>query len=346
MAKSVLIIVLSGLVLSISGGEKGLPKEMRKSLINGNSAYMVEIERGVVPESKQLPGKSYFKGFEVVNQFEVSDDDLRQLKLTLLSDESYNYGGVRSCYFSPDFAMKITSDVQDQDPFILLASSGCEKIFVSTTNDYFTGKGGKFLDMSDEGFEAIKNIYTNLIEPFSEFDNYKENSSETPYEQFLWRQLGLFESLLKEGKVRDLEQLEQNNTFLIFDSLSFRGSSLKKVNILIQKDQGFTHDKFRELIEPKQLKILNGLMQENIVKTMYAPMAAGVIDGVPDPDSSPQEIAEYYLSRIEQLLNANEKIRKKWTLQGYLSHEESKAAGVADKIKMRKKFLKFLKGKL
>lgn len=346
MVKSALIIVLSGLVASISGGEKGLPKDMRKSIINGNSAYMVEIERGVVPESKQLPGENYFKGFQVVNQFEVSDDDLRQLKLTLLSDESFNYGGVRSCYFSPDFAMKITSNVQGEDPFILLASSGCGKIFVSKTNDYFTGKNGKFLDMSDEGFDAIKKIYTNLVEPFSEFDNYKEDSFETPYDRFLWKQLELFENLLKEGRIKDLELLERNNTFLIFDSLSVRGNNLRKVNILIQKDQGFTHDKFRKMIEPKELEILNGLMQDNIAKTMYAPMAAGVIDGVPDPDSSPQEIADYYLNQIEQLLNANEKIRRKWTLQGYLSHEENKATRISDKIRMRKKFLKFLKGKL
>ena len=328
------------------GGKSELDSKIQEAVIYAHACEIYEVKKGVIPSEKQQADESYFKGFKINMTYTLSEEDLNRLKHSLLLKESYAQEYKRSCYFTPNLAIFIEGS-EDNDPVYILFSNSCRKIFVSTSPGYYSGKEGDYYDLTSDGFELINDLHMSIKLPFEEFDEEDDLTGSRTYKDDFWRQVKLINSYMKAGQSEKLKVLDRTHTVMIMDSLRIENGKVDKMNILIKKKQGIDPETFPDLVREAGQMMLLKAIQEGKVKAVFAPRRAGVIDGVPPPNSSPSQIATYYLNQIEGIIGQNESLQTKYSLEKYKAYETQKnVTQVTKKISFRKRFIHFLKSKI
>lgn len=313
------------------------------SILYGNCEVFYSLNLQTTELSSQNPDKKYCKGFEVIQKFQMNQSEWNSLKLILLSKDTYLVGVIRSCYFVPDIGFEIEPDknIKGVNKSIILLSRSCRKIFISNSNDCFTGYDGAFKELSQSGFENINNFIESRKDPFYYFENFYSKNNFNLYDPLMVNnQILLIELLLKYNDYEAIQFLHNDHFFSIMDKIIISNDILKELNMAFQKTR-FRDDrrKIDSLLTNKQIEHIQHLIHENIVTITIAPQPAETVDFVPMSSTS----AEDYLKEIEKIIKSNHKLKIKYTVESYLKCErENNITKSEEQILYRSYFIDYL----
>jgi hypothetical protein len=321
-----------------------LPDQVFQSLLFGEHGLMCTLENQLTDIPSQKPGEKYCKGFKVVKSYEMNKSELNRLILILLTADTYLKGIGRSCYFVPDMGFEIRPDTETEDSkkITILLSGSCRKLFISFSNENFTGADGEIVDLTDTGFDEINSIIEYRIDPFREFQEYPEKDN--PDLNIFRQQVMLLDLLLGRNNYKALDYLQKKHFFPFLDSVILENNDVKGMNLALQKSSSSDEmAAVNALLAANRINQIKTLIDRKLIIMKIAPLPAETVDVLPDVSSG----ADDYLVLINNFLNKNEKLKSKWSVESYLAYEKQmNITQNEDQVIRRRFFLKFLNDKL
>jgi hypothetical protein len=342
--------LFSQTAIKISNGSMDkipIDKVSFESILYSNSGIFYTTSNSITDPSLKQAGTRYCKGFKVLSEHPMNQVYFNQLKGILLSPGSYRTGVSRSCYFLPDIGIELNSgqNSNTESKTIILLSRKCRTIYISHSINDYNGEDGGYFDLSVPGYENINDFFETLKDPLFDFKQQKINSkSKSNDENRICDQILLLELLIERNDYEAIKFLNKARFFLIMDSLYINNNRLKKLNLVLDKNE--YKDDFQildSLKRTRQIEQINQLITGKIISVTLAPQFAAYIDNLPKPNSTRNEILAFYLEKIKKIINSNQNLKKTFSIDDFLASEQKEDfTRIEDQIKYRQDFIAYL----
>ena len=319
-----------------------------KAILYGKCDRIERVAYTITQQNDRKSTQEYFKGFAVQESYRMDADDWNTLKLFLLSADSYIVGPISSCYFVPEIAFEITQNKLSDQPgeVFILVSRSCSKLYISFSNETYSGSDGSYISLESKGYERINRLLEKMINPTVMFDDYYNicnNANGDPY--YVENQLLLLDFLLSHNDLEAIQYAEKSNLLPIIESLAIHNGNLKSMTLAFQKTR-FRNDRViaDDLLESGKISTLAQYIEKGEIGFITAPVPAELIDIPPLREFNPDaELAQAYLKRIGEIIDANPGLQKQFSVEKYLDYEKKKRIVlVEDQVIRRSFFIEYL----